>query len=384
MRTALTAELLYTPLETVADPILLIEDGHIERVGSSEAIELPRGVRMEAFPGAILAPGFIDVHMHGGAGHDVMEATPEALAAIEQMIAAHGATSYCPTTVTAPLDTTFAALERLADHIETRNGGGLRAQPLGVHLEGPFISHAKRGVHPPEYIQPASVELFTRLYNTARGHVVLMTVAPELPGACELIAEAMRHGVTISLGHSDADLDAAHAGIAAGARHTTHTFNAMRALDHRAPGLLGAVLTDDRLSAEVIADGIHVHPDVVALFLRAKGPDRAVLVTDALSATGMPDGRYRLGSFEVEVTGGRCLADGRLAGSVLTLDRAVRNVMEFADWDLRAAVQLATLNPARVLGLEARKGLLAPGADADLVVLNRRGEVIKTIVAGAL
>ncbi len=378
MRTALTAELLYTPCEIIADPIVLIEDGRIERVGSAEAVGIPRGVRIEAFPGAVLAPGFIDLHVHGGAGHDIMEGPPEALADIEQMLAAHGVTSYCPTTVTAPLDVTMKTLERLADHIESGSAA------LGIHLEGPFISHAKRGVHPPEHIQLPSVELFTQMYDAARGHIALMTVAPELPGACELIAEAVRRGVVVSLGHSDADLDFTRAAIVAGARHATHTFNAMRALDHRAPGLLGAVLTEDRLTADIIADGIHVAPEVVALFVRAKGPDRAVLITDGISATGMPDGRYRLGSFEVEVAAGRCVAGGKLAGSVLTLDRAVRNLMTFAGWDLRAAVQLATLTPARVLGLEARKGVLAPGADADLVVLTPRGEVVRTIVAGVI
>jgi N-acetylglucosamine-6-phosphate deacetylase len=170
--------------------------------------------------------------------------------------------------------------------------------------------------------------------------------------------------------------------IAAGAHHATHTFNAMRALDHREPGVLGAVLADDRLTADIIADGIHVHPEIVALFLRAKGPERAVLITDAISATGMGDGRYRLGGCEVEVRGERCEYQGRLAGSVLTLDRAVRNVMEFARWNLPEALRLATLNPARVAGVSRRKGVIAPGADADIVVLTRRGEVIQTMVGG--
>jgi N-acetylglucosamine-6-phosphate deacetylase len=157
----------------------------------------------------------------------------------------------------------------------------------------------------------------------------------------------------------------------------------MRPLDHREPGILGAVLTDNRLTADIIADGIHVHRDVVDLFLRCKGPDQAVLITDALSATGMGDGRYRLGGLEVEVHGQRCEHQGRLAGSVLTLDRAIRNVMHFADWDLRNAVRLATLNPAHVAGVAGRKGLIAPGADADIVVLTPRGEVIQTFVGGA-
>ncbi len=383
MRTALTADVLYTPAESIKDPIVLIEDGRIARLGTRAEVELPPGIQEQAFPGAALAPGLVDIHTHGGAGHDVMEATPEALTAIEQMMVTHGVTSYCPTTVTAPLDRTLTALEGLANRIESREGDGLRARPVGIHLEGPFLSHEKRGVHPREYLKAPAIELFTRLYDAARGHIVLMTVAPELPGACELIAEATRCGVCVSLGHSNADLEAACAAMAAGARHATHTFNAMRALDHRSPGLLGAVLGDERLTADIIADGIHVHPAVVSLLVRAKGLDRAVLITDAISATGMPDGRYRLGTFEVEVAGGKCLSEGRLAGSVLTLDQAVRNVMQFAGLDLPSALRLATLNPARVLGRETRKGVLAPGADADIIVLSPAGEMLQTLVGGA-
>ncbi len=381
MRTAITADILYSPREPLPDPVVLVEDGRILEMSSRAASPIPPGVRLQAFPGAVLAPGLIDIHTHGAAGHDVMEGTPEALAPIERMMAAHGVTAYCPTTVTAPLDATLAALERLADRIESPDRDGSRARPLGVHLEGPFISHAKRGVHPPEHIQPPSLELFDRFYHAARGHISLMTVAPELPGACDLITEATRRGVCVSVGHSDADIASAEAAIAAGARHATHTFNAMPTLDHRSPGLLGAVLADDRLTADIIADGIHVHPAVLRTFLRAKALDKAVLITDSISATGMPDGRYRLGSLEVEVAWGKCMSEGRLAGSVLTLDGAIRNVMRFLGWDLQTVLPLATANPAQVLGL-ADRGVLAPGNRADIVVLSPAGEVIKTFVGG--
>ena len=262
--------------------------------------------------------------MHGGAGHDVMQPGDEALARMERHFATHGVTSYCPTTVTAPLDETYSALDRLAlaDRIP-RNGD--RARPMGLHLEGPFISHAKRGVHPPANLVEPSVDVFHKLWQAANGKFALMTVAPELPGAAEMIKLAASCGVCISLGHSNATLEEAEVGIDAGARHATHTFNAMRQLDHREPGVLGAVLANDRVTADLIADGIHVHPEVIVLFLRAKGPEGAVLITDAISATGMGDGKFRLGGFEVEVTGDRCEYEGKLAGSVLTLDRAIRN-----------------------------------------------------------
>jgi N-acetylglucosamine-6-phosphate deacetylase len=283
------------------------------------------------------------------------------------------------------------ALERLANAIEKRErdcvrkdkneDGKGRARPLGVHLEGPFISHARRGVHPPEDLLAPTLSLFERFWQAARGRIRMMTIAPELEGAPELIAEAARRGVCVSLGHSDADFDTAERGIEAGARHATHTFNAMRPLDHRSPGILGAVLTDGRLSADIIADGVHLDPAVVKLFAQTKGPEQTVLITDAISATGMPDGRYRLGSFEVDVCDGKCMSNGKLAGSVLTLDRAVRNLARFAGWDLSQAVAAASRNPARVARI-VTKGVLTAGADADFVVLNAAGEVLRSFIGG--
>lgn len=366
---------------------MVIEDGRIVAAGSEAEIEIPAGAHISDFGKAVLAPGFVDIHIHGNAGYDVMHASADELAAVERSLAARGVTSYLPTTVTAPLDSTLMALERLAAAIETADtrlsrDGGMRAQPLGMHLEGPFISHARRGVHPPECLLEPSLEVFDRMWQAARGNVSVMTVAPELAKAGYLIREATNRGVTVSIGHSDANTEEARAGIEAGARHATHTFNAMRPLDHREPGIIGVVLSDDSVTSELIVDGIHVEPEVVKLWYRAKGAERAVLVTDATSATGMGDGRFRLGPFEVEVKGDRCEYEGKLAGSVLTLDRAVRNVMKFAAIGVEVAVLMATANPARVAGVAGRKGILAAGADADIVVLTREGEVVKTIVRG--
>jgi N-acetylglucosamine-6-phosphate deacetylase len=316
-----------------------------------------------------------------------MEGSDESLAAIERSMTKHGVTSYCPTTVTAPVDATLRSLDALGKAVQrasSNNGDGTRAEPLGVHFEGPFLSHAKRGVHPPTLLQPASRELFERMWQAAGGRVSVMTIAPEIEGAIDLIAEASRRGVCVSLGHSDAKLPEARAAIKAGARHATHTFNAMRPLDHRDPGLLGAVLTDRTVTADIIVDGIHVDPLMVDLFLRAKGVEGAVLITDAISATGMPDGTYTLGGFEVQVRDGRCEFDGRLAGSVLTLDRALRNTMKFAQINLQQAIRMATQNPANVLGIAKRKGNLSVGADADIAVFTPAGDVVRTIVGGIL
>lgn len=389
----LSAHRLYTPSLEVVDPLVFIEEGIIRAVSSRAERELPQNATVVDFTAhhseAVLVPGFIDIHIHGGAGVDVTHASLQDLPGLNKFLATHGVTAYFPTTVTAPLDQTCAALQRLADAIEAAKnpgGGGTAAQarPLGIHLEGPFLSHKRRGVHPPELLIDPTIELFDRLWQAARGHIRMMTIAPELPGAMEVIADAARRKVCVSIGHSDADTATARAGIHAGARHATHTFNAMRPLDHRDPGILGEALTDDRLTADIIADGIHVAPEIVKLFLLAKGPDHAVLITDATAATGMPDGYYQLGPIQVQVKDGKCTlkgTNGQLAGSVLTMDQAVRNVAQFSDWSLRDAVRAATRNPARAVELPSH-GEIAVGAEADVVLLSPEGKVLKTMTAG--
>jgi|HubBroStandDraft_6_1064221.scaffolds.fasta_scaffold23654_2 N-acetylglucosamine-6-phosphate deacetylase len=382
---ALTASRLYTPLEAIEQPVVLLDGGQIVEVSSLTERPLPEGVQRVDFGDSILAPGYVDIHIHGGAGHDVMESDPAALPAVEQLLAKHGVTSYLPTTVTASGDHILSALDRLATAIENaeqaQGSHGRRAQPVGIHLEGPFISFERRGVHPPQDLLPPTLSAFERFWQAARGHIRMMTIAPEIEGARAVIAEAVRCGVCVSLGHSDAKLHHTRGAVEAGARHATHTFNAMRPLGHREPGIVAAVLTDPRLSADIIADGIHLDPAIVELFLKMKGPEASVLITDATAATGMPDGKYRLGWFEVEVKNGVCMAEGALAGSVLTMDRAVRNVTKFAGWELQQAVRLATLNPSKVVGLSGR-GKLEAGAAADIVVLSPSGEVRTTFIRG--
>jgi|SRR5882672_1255879 len=382
---AFTATKLMTPTETVEHPLVLVADGKIIEIAAGRSRPVPAGTRTLDLGDSVIAPGYVDLHIHGSAGFDVMDDNADALPAVERLLVRHGVTGYYPTTMTAPLDTTLRALERLADAIESGRHADKsaehRACPLGIHLEGPFISHARKGVHPAANLLPPKAETFERFWQAARGHIRMMTIAPELEGAAEVIIEAARRGVCASLGHPNADFEATERGIAAGARHATHTFNAMRPLDHRGPGILGAVLTDSRLSADIIADGVHLDPAIVKLVAQAKGLEQTVLITDATAATGMPDGRYHLGSLEVEVRDGRCMADGKLAGSILTMDKAVRNLSRFAGWSLPQAVAAASRNPARVGGV-ANKGVLAAGTDADFIVLNPAGEVLRTFVGG--
>ena len=385
MKTAFTASRLVTPLEEIQNPLLIVEDGRIAELSSRVSREAPVGTALVDFGDVVMAPGFLDIHIHGGAGLDVMRASPSELPRLGKFLATHGVTGYFATTVAAPLDATCQALDQLASAIEaaatSSNLDGAHARPLGIHLEGPFLSHKRRGVHPPENLVTPTIAVFERLWQAARGHVRMLTIAPEIPGAMEVIAEASKRNVCVSIGHSDAEMPTAQAAIKAGARHATHTFNAMRPLDHREPGIIGEVLSNDGITADIIVDGIHVDPAVVKLFLRAKGRELAVLITDAISATGMPDGRYQLGPIEVDVKDGKCTSNGSLAGSVLTIDRAVRNVTKFSNWSLRDAVRAATLNPARAVGMTGH-GVLAPGAAADFTVLSSDGEVLKTIVRG--
>jgi N-acetylglucosamine-6-phosphate deacetylase len=363
--------------------MVVIEDGRIASISTREARDLPVDARVLDFPGATLAPAFFDVHIHGAKGHDVMEATPDALDAMSGFLAQRGTGSFLATTVTAPLETTLQSLSRLAKLLALPPVAG-QAHPIGIHLEGPFLSHTKRGVQPAEYLLAPDIATFDRLYEAAEGRIRLMTLAPELPGAVELAAHATARGVRISLGHSNATAADTLAAINAGAISATHTFNAMRPLDHREPGILGTVLTCDALFAEMICDGIHTAPEMVKLWWRCKGPERAILVTDAISATGMPDGEYQLGDFAVQVANGRAMAGGVLAGSVLTLDRALTNFMAFTGAPLEQALRLLTVNPATMTGLGDQACSVAVGQPASLVAVDRTVKLIGSVVNGKL
>jgi N-acetylglucosamine-6-phosphate deacetylase len=381
--TELTARQLITADGVVDHPYIATDsDGFIAAIETG-----PAGA-----DDTTLTPAFFDIHVHGAAGHDVMEATPEALNRIGSFLATKGVAHYLATTVTAPTDRTLRALEGIANAIEAaeRDPAAPTARPVGIHLEGPFISHAKRGVHPPADIQPPSIEFFQRMQQAARGHIRLLTIAPETPGALDLIEYATKSGTHVSLGHSDATAAETRAAIAAGARSATHTFNAMRRLDHREPGIAGVVLDSDSLYAELICDGIHVAPEFVRLWLRAKTEARAILVTDGISATGMSDGNYTLGDLAVTVTAGRCLSTNdlaagveTLAGSVLTMDRAIANLQRFTGAPLATAVRLASRNPARMLGLDALSAI-AVGQPANFNVFSSTGDLHQTIVRGCV
>lgn len=372
MPQTLTARRLLTPEGVLDHPVITIEDGLIRSISQAETGK----------DDTTLAPAFFDIHTHGAANHDVMEGTPEAVATISRFLGTRGVGRYLATTVTAPIDKTLRSLEGIANAIESPTPGA--ATPVGIHLEGPFISHAKRGVHPPADILPPDIALFDRFQQAARGHIRLMTIAPEVPGALDLIAHAKKQGVKLSIGHTNSTSAEAQAAIDAGASSATHTYNAMRPLDHRDPGVIATVLDDRNLFAELICDGVHVAPEMVRLWLKSKGEDLAILVTDSMSAAGMPDGLYMLGTFQVQVADGRAFLasdDNKgkfsLAGSVLTMDRAVENIQKFAGASLATAIRLASHNPAKLLGLESK---LAPGQPARFNLFNAAGHLQSTIL----
>jgi N-acetylglucosamine-6-phosphate deacetylase len=383
MTNTITARWLLRGNEIVEFPLIAVQDGRITSILSRESGESSSlgGSGAYSYPEAMLVPAYVNIHVHGAVGYDVMEGTPQALHAVGAALAGHGVGGYYPTTVTSSIEETLRALDMIAAGIE-RDPPADGAVPLGIHLEGPFLCQVRRGVHPAALLVPPSISLFDRFWQAARGQIRIMTIAPELPTALELIQHASALGVVCSLGHSDAVLAQAEAGFDAGARSATHTFNAMRPLDHRDPGIAAYVLDNDALFAEIICDGIHVDPVMVRLFFKAKGPEKTILITDGMSATGRPDGTYKLGAMVVEVANGRASSGGVLAGSVVTMDQAVRNFSKFTGVSLALSAQAAARNPSTLMGIDQHWGRLEEGREANLVALSPTGRILQSWRAG--
>jgi N-acetylglucosamine-6-phosphate deacetylase len=336
------------------------------------------GAHVIDLDGLWLSPGLIDIQVNGAAGHDTTD-DPSSIWAVGEAIAASGVTAFLPTIVTAPEGRCDEALQILAAGPPAGYRG---ATVLGLHLEGPFLSPKRHGAHDPQYLRQPDARSGAGWSRTAG--IAIVTIAPELPGAVDLIRELTARGVVVSIGHSNASLDEARAGIDAGASYSTHLFNAMPPLNHRAPGIAGAVLADERVTVGMIPDTIHVDPVVLDLAYRIAGPDRFSIVTDAMGALGMPYGTFRLGGREVTVDETGCrLPDGLLAGSNLRLDLGVQNLAAATGRGVEAAVAAATIVPARLLGL-ADRGRITPGGRADLTIVTPDFGAAGTIVGGRL
>jgi N-acetylglucosamine-6-phosphate deacetylase len=372
MLTAVQTKSVVTPLEEIPDAVILIEDAKVKRLASKNEMEIPPGARFIDEHEHIVVPGFLDIHVHGGAGYDLMQPSDEALSAVSISLFRHGTTAFYPTTVTAPRDQILRAVEYLGQAIKRMEAGEFPGQagepmatPLGIHLEGPFISMTKRGTHPIQNITPPSKEFLNDLLDASDERIEILTIAPEIEGAVEFIRYARSLDLKIGLGHSNATFEETERAINAGATHAIHLFNAMRTWNQRDPGIVGAALADPRLSCEIIADGIHVHPLNVQIAFRQKSYERILGITDATSATSMPDGRYQLAGFEIEVKDGVCLGpDGQLAGSTLTQDRIVKHLVDWHCCNFREALQTTSLNMAHLMGIEAHHGRIAAGVPA--------------------
>ena len=373
---------VYTPHTVVPDGAVLVRGGRIAAIGPACDVAPPASDDVERIDvrGGVIAPGFVDIQVNGAAGVLFTDdPTPEAIDAMAAALPQFGCTSFLPTLLSCPDDATHRAMAAAAT---ASAGPPAGAQVLGVHMEGPFLAPDRAGAHDRRLLRPPSASDLDRWLDASDGALRLLTLAPELPGASEVIGEAVRRGVTVAVGHTAATYDETARAADLGASMVTHLFNATGGLAAREPGAVGAALDLDALSAGIIADGVHVHPAVVRAVVRAKGPERTVLVTDAMPPVGAASHEFSLLGRPVTVRDGACrLDDGTLAGSVLTMDQAVRNVVEWTGLPLHDALAMATLLPARVIGADA-KGSLQPGKDADIVVLDRDLRVRLTLVGG--
>jgi len=339
--------------------------------------------------GLYLSPGFIDIHNHGRLGCDSLDGTAKSIETIARHQAEHGVTGFLAGTSSAPWEKYLNALGFLADYCkaeaekeksETAKG----ARCLGIYSEGNFFSMEKRGAHNPQYLKSALTEEDLETLLKAAGPALkIVALSPELPGALEWISRLCGKGIVVTAAHTNANYEEALAGIKAGISLVTHTFNGMRSLSHQEPGILGAALDDDRVVCELIADGIHLAPVILSLVYKLKGLDRIVLISDSVPANGLPDGHYEYEGRTVIVSDGAVrLENGTLAGSTLSLNKAVRNMVRLGGASLCHAVLAASLNPARILGLENRKGSIAPGKEADLVIFDENIDIKKVFIHG--
>lgn len=350
----------------------------IEKIGESEAlaeeIALPEN--------AVVLPGFIDEHIHGAGGADAMDATEQALSTIANTVASEGTTAFLATTMTQSRENILAAMKAVKEYRECERGG---ARLVGIHLEGPFIAAAHKGAQPLEYVEKPDVAVFDEYNEASGGAIKIVTLAPEEEGACELIAHLSEKGIVSSIGHTGAKCADIEKAIGFGAKSVTHTYNAQSALHHREIGTVGSAMLFDELSCELIADTIHVSVPAIKLLAKCKPEGKLVLITDAMRAKGIADGESELGGQKVFVKNGEArLADGTLAGSVLRMNIAVKNMVEKAGMSLADACDLATINPAKVIGIDDEAGSIREGKRADFAVLDDKFNVLYTVCGGKI
>ena len=376
LRTFIINGIIVTPEQIMTGYTLCIEDERITHILTGDQEYAPQDIVIDAM-GDWVAPGLIDIHVHGALGIDTMQASHEDIHTIARYFASHGVTSYLPTTWSADEEQILAVLKTVETCPQPVDG----AQHLGVHVEGPYLNPDYRGAQRIEMIRKPDPKEYRKWF--AEDIVRLATIAPEMEGSKEFIKEAINNQVEIAIGHSGASYEKVIEAADQGVRQITHMFNGMPGLHHRSPGTLGGCLAEDRLFAQIICDGIHIHPQMVKMAVRAKTPIRTILITDAICGSGLPDGEYQINGQEMRVVDGvsRTL-DGGLSGSTLTLDRAVKNTLDFTGLSLNEVLPMATSVPAKAMGWAKQKGIISPGADADIIILERNLQVRLTMVGG--
>ncbi len=381
MKLAITNVQIITPFRIIEHGTLLTEGKKIVAVGRKKDVSIPAGYKVLEFDGAMLTPGFIDLLVHGGGGYGFADMSVEAVEHISQHFFRHGTTGLLAALYSKTEKDMVADVKRIAEFCQHSKGS---KNVWGMHLEGPFINRDLHGAMKPEYLWMPSVDGWRQLHDASNGYIRLMTIAPELPGADEVMRAAARDGVVLSIGHSSANYQEILTAIDNGAAQITHIFNAMKPFHHREPGVALGALLHNELKVELIADGIHVHPAVMKLIYKIKGDGGILLITDAIRASGMPNGEYTFMDQAIHVKNGKAyLPNGTLAGSTLTMEQAVKNMVTMVDVPITDAVRMASLNGAKVLGLE-QKGIINVGKDADLVVLDNNFEVLLTLYEGSV
>ena len=373
---------LCTPFRVIKNSHLVIYGKKIKKILSRPFKNIPTDAVVIDAKDNIICPGLIDVHLQGAGGYDFLDGTPMAIEKISQTLARFGTTSYLATTVFKN------GANRHIENIVRVQGSGVRGQGselLGIHLEGPFVNPMKKGMIRSDGIKKCSRGYFNKVLKVSGGKLRMMTIAPELKGAIKIIKGLKAKKIIVSFGHSDATYEEAQKGIKAGINHATHVFNAMRPLHHREPAGLAAVLMDDNVSVQLISDGVHIHPAIISLIIKLKGIKNIVLITDSMSSQGLPDGKYIYDRWEYDSKAGACrYKDGTLIGTALPLNKMIQRFIKFANVTLCEAVGAATINPARVLGIDGRKGSIEEGKDADLVVIDKDFNVTATIIGGKI
>jgi N-acetylglucosamine-6-phosphate deacetylase len=381
MKLALVGGTIVTPFRLVKNGAVIIENGKIFELGKIADIEIHDDTEVIDVSGRYVCPGFVDLLVHGGNGYGFADEKDESIKIVSDYFLSHGSTTVLASLFAKPTEMLLADLARVAKYIDNNPDSNIR----GIHMEGPYLNKELKGAMNENYLWEPSVESWEKIWRASGGKIKIMTIAPELPGAIDVMRAAASEGVVLSIGHSMADYNEIEVAIDNGAAHVTHMFNAMSPFHHRTPGVILGGMLRNELKIELIADTLHVHPAVMELLLKLKGANGIILVSDSIRAGGMHEGEYEFADQKVFMKNKKAyLADGTLAGSTLTLNAAIKNLVETANAKLTEAVRMASLNGAKVLNMENKKGILAAGKDADMVVLNESYEVEMTIMNGKI